>query len=190
MAEPAAPFRLPPAPPVLDDDAVRLRLLTTADVDLLLRGSHDPDVVRWTFVPPGLDHPAATALLQRWEAGSRDGRLRQYAIAAAPAPDVPVGLVSLILQDAADPDAVDVAYWLLPEGRGRGLVTRAVLLVLPWAFAAGCGRAVLHTMEGNLASEAVAQRCGFASAGRRTWHHGGRRFDLRRWERGPQAAPG
>jgi RimJ/RimL family protein N-acetyltransferase len=38
-------------------------------------------------------------------------------------------------------------------------------------------------MEGNNASEAVAQRCGFASAGRRTWHHGGRRFDLRRWER-------
>jgi RimJ/RimL family protein N-acetyltransferase len=184
MAEPAMPFRLPAAPPVLADDAVHLRLLTVDDVELLLRGSHDADVVRWTFVPPGLDHDGAVALLQRWEAGSRDGRLRQYAIASGAQPDTPLGVLSLILQDADDPEAVDVAYWLLPSGRGRGLVTRAVQLGLGWAFdVAGCRRAVLHTMEGNVASEAVALRCGFAAAGRRTWHYGGRRFDLRRWER-------
>ena len=184
MAEPVRPFRLPPAPAVLADDVVHLRLLTTDDVDLLLRGSHDAEVVRWTFVPPQLDRDAALALLSRWDAAARDGRLRQYAIAAAAQPKVAVGLVSLILQDADDPGAVDVAYWLLPVGRGRGLVTHAVQLGLGWAFAvAGCGRAVLHTMEGNVASEAVARRCGFDSAGRRTWHYGGRRFDLRRWER-------
>jgi RimJ/RimL family protein N-acetyltransferase len=184
MAEPAVPFRFPAAPAVLGDDVVHLRLLTTGDVDLLLRGSHDAEVTRWTFVPPHLDHDAALALLQRWEAAARDGRLRQYAIAAAAQPEVALGLVSLILQDADDAEACDVAYWLLPAGRGRGLVTRGVELGLGWAFGvAGCARAVLHTMEGNTASEAVAQRCGFAAAGRRTWHHGGRRFDLRRWER-------
>lgn len=188
MAEPAVPFRLPPAPLVLDDGAVHLRLLRSDDLDLLKRASRDPDVVRWTFVPPNLDDEAATTLMQRWDAVTRDGRMRQYAIAAAASPEVAVGLVSLILQDAADAEAVDVAYWLLPSGRGRGLMTHAVQLGVAWAFdVANCRRAVLHTMEGNTASEAVAQRCGFTVVGRRTWHHGGRRLDLRRWERARSA---
>jgi RimJ/RimL family protein N-acetyltransferase len=182
MTDTAAPFRLPESPPRLSDEVAALRLLAPADTDLVVSGSQDSDVTRWTFLPARLDTSGAAALLQRWAAGSSDGLMRQYAIADARDTATPVGIGSLILQDADDPRCVDVAYWLLPQGRGRGLVTHAVQLMLAWAFdLAGCHGAVLHTMEGNTASEAVAERAGFSVVGRRTWNHGGRRVDLRRW---------
>lgn len=180
------PFRLPAAPAQLGDDVVHLRLLTPDDVPLLIRGSEDEDVVRWTFLPPRLDAGRAGALVDRWQSLVRDGRARQFVIAPAAEPPAACGAVTLVLQDAEDPDCVDVAYWLLPEGRGRGLVTRAVSLLLAWAFeVAGCRRAALHTKLGNTASEAVARRCGFVEVGPRTWDHGGEKLRLRRWERLP-----
>jgi RimJ/RimL family protein N-acetyltransferase len=186
----AGPFRLPVSPPVFADDVVHLRLLTPLDTDVLVSGSRDPDVVRWTFLPPRLDTAGAALMLDRWQSLIRDGRARQYVVAAAADPSVPLGLASLILQDAEDPSCVDVAYWLLPAGRGRGLMTHAVGLLLSWAFSvAHCGCAALHTKKGNAASEAVARRCGFSEVGRRTWNHDGRRIHLRRWTRGASAAP-
>jgi len=161
-----------------------MRLLTTLDTDLLVSGSRDPEVVRWTFMPPRLDTAGAAQMLDRWQSLIRDGRARQYVVAAASEPSTPVGLASLILQDTEDPSCVDVAYWLLPAGRGRGLMTHAVRLLLGWAFdVAGCTCAALHTKEGNTASEAVARRSGFSEVGRRTWNHDGRRIHLRRWTR-------
>jgi [ribosomal protein S5]-alanine N-acetyltransferase len=181
------PFRLPPSPPVLSDDVVHLRLVTLLDTDLLVSGSRNAEVVRWTFLPAGLDTARAAELLRRWQLMVGEGRMRQYAVGVGGGDDAAVGLVSLILQDADDPRCADVAYWLLPQARGRGLATHAVRLLLEWGYgSAGCTSAALHTMEGNVASEAVARRTGLDMVGRRTWNHGGRRVDLRRWV---QAAP-
>jgi hypothetical protein len=57
-------------------------------------------------------------------------------------------------------------YWLLPEGRGRGLATHAVRLLVNWGFdESGVHRVALYTKEGNIASERVAERCGFRYTG-------------------------
>jgi RimJ/RimL family protein N-acetyltransferase len=182
----AAPFRLPVSPPLLGDSVVSLRRAAPSDVSLLVAGSHDEDVVRWTFLPGGLDLASAAALQQRWDSMAVDGRARRYVVCAAAEPSQGFGIVTLTLQDAEDPECADVAYWLLPAGRGRGLMTHAVQLLVAWAFAeAHCSRLALHTKEGNIASEAVARRCGFHAVGSRTWTYQGQRIHLRRWERLP-----
>jgi len=156
-----ATFRFPPGPATLAGDGVFLRRSATSHVDLLIEASHDAEIIRWTRMRENLDRATARVLLDRWQGRVKDGSLRQYVI-SRDTKDAPVGLASLILQDAADPWSADVVYWLLPRGRRLGLVTGAVRLLLRWAFeTTPLRRAVLYTLEGNQPSERVAQRCGF-----------------------------
>ncbi|WP_219460713.1 GNAT family N-acetyltransferase [Nonomuraea rhizosphaerae] len=56
-----------------------------------------------------------------------------------------------------------IGYSLLPEFRGRGLMSRAVRLLTDWAFAATpLHRIVAGTEVGNLPSQRVLQRAGFS----------------------------
>lgn len=70
------------------------------------------------------------------------------------------------------PDEIGlVAYWLLPDGRGRGCATRALKLVSAWAFGSlGLARLELWVMPANKRSRAVAEaliRISHAPASRR-----------------------
>jgi RimJ/RimL family protein N-acetyltransferase len=57
---------------------------------------------------------------------------------------------------------VTVGYWLLPEARGHGLATRAVRLVVTWAFdALSVAEVGLRAAPANAASRGVAERAGF-----------------------------
>lgn len=142
-------------------EALFLRRLAIEDVELLIEASRDTEIIRWTRMPENLDHATATALLAHWRDRLAAGLVRQYVIAPDPA-SAPVGLTSLVLQDAKDPWCADVVYWLLPRGRRLGLATRAVQLLLQWAFATtDLRRVALYTLEGNGPSERVAQRCHF-----------------------------
>ena len=60
-----------------------------------------------------------------------------------------------------------VAYWLVPEARRRGVATRAVRLLVRWAFATfdDLVRIELWSIVGNDASDAVARRAGFVEEG-------------------------
>ena len=90
--------------------------------------------------------------------------------------------MSLVLQDPADTWLADIAYWLLPDGRQRGLVTRAVRLLLKWAFdESDVRRVALYTKEGNEASERVALRCGFRFTETIQRERGAQVLVLRRW---------
>jgi RimJ/RimL family protein N-acetyltransferase len=62
-------------------------------------------------------------------------------------------------------------YWLLPEARGKGLATRAVLLVARWAFGRiGVERIGLLADPRNESSVRVAERAGFKREGvLRSW---------------------
>jgi RimJ/RimL family protein N-acetyltransferase len=60
----------------------------------------------------------------------------------------------------------EVAYWVLPEARGRGVARRALCALTDWAF----DRLGLHRLEllhatGNVGSCRVAQTAGFAVEG-------------------------
>ncbi|MCX4911664.1 GNAT family N-acetyltransferase [Streptomyces sp. NBC_00878] len=78
--------------------------------------------------------------------------------------------------EALAPGQVNVAYGLYPSWRGRGLATRAVLLVSQYAAGEGGEEAVIQVDPDNPASAAVAQRAGF-TPGRRTHNKDGTGLD-------------
>ncbi|MBJ7594914.1 MAG: GNAT family N-acetyltransferase [Candidatus Dormibacteraeota bacterium] len=174
---------------------VFLRRSAPIDVGLLIEASRDAEIIHWTRTPQNLDYTAASDRLGRWQDRVTDGSLRQYVISRG-AKDPPVGLTSLILQEATDPWCADVVYWLLPRGRHLGLVTGAVTLLLRWAFdETALRRAVLYTLEGNEPSEGVAKRCGFRFDRLVDDTREGRPLRLNRWEltsrwRNEQGSPG
>jgi [ribosomal protein S5]-alanine N-acetyltransferase len=174
-------FRLRAAPPALTAEGLHLRTFSRSDAGLLVRASGDAEIVRWTFIPPNLDEAGAIALAERWLSRAADGQLRQYVISAQSS-QPPVGMVSLVLQDPDDDRLADIAYWLLPEGRGRGLVSGSVRLVLQWAIEQSeVRRVALYTKEGNQRSERVAQRGGFSYTGTVRRQRGERVLWVRRW---------
>lgn len=65
-----------------------------------------------------------------------------------------------------DAGEVEVGYALVPAGRGAGLATEAVKLLMEWALAQPGVRAVSARVEpGNDASVRVLERLGFAADG-------------------------
>lgn len=59
-----------------------------------------------------------------------------------------------------------IGYWLLPDARGRGVVTHAVRLIARWAFEKlNLVRLELTCAPDNDASQRVAELCGFTREG-------------------------
>ena len=78
-------------------------------------------------------------------------------------------------------DTAEISYFLRTSARGRGIATRAVRLVVRWAFEdLGIERIELRVHPDNTASRRVAERVGFAREGveraSRAWPDG-TRFD-------------
>jgi RimJ/RimL family protein N-acetyltransferase len=62
-------------------------------------------------------------------------------------------------------DVWEVGYWVRAEARGRGLMTRALVLVARWALEQGAARVQLRAVPDNAASCRVAEKAGFARDG-------------------------
>ncbi|HET6529082.1 MAG TPA: GNAT family protein [Actinoplanes sp.] len=78
----------------------------------------------------------------------------------------------------------EVGCWLEPAGAGRGLVTRAVRVLIDWAFQTrGMHRVEWHCRPDNTASAAVAGRLGMTLDGtlRSNYPHRGVRHDTQIW---------
>jgi len=72
-----------------------------------------------------------------------------------------LGNLALVL-DETNPKTAEIMYWLAPSARGRGIATKAVLLVCNKAFnSMGCCRITLKILRGNIRSQQVAERAGF-----------------------------
>jgi [ribosomal protein S5]-alanine N-acetyltransferase len=115
------------------------------------------------------------AFLRRHEEGWRRGEWATFAICEPD--DSCVGAVFL---EPRGPGICDIGYWLLPEGRGRGLAARATRLVAEWALTLpGVARVELWTEPENVASQRVAERAGFHREGvlRAYGQREGRRVD-------------
>jgi RimJ/RimL family protein N-acetyltransferase len=115
------------------------------------------------------------------EAGRRAGRQLELAVTEPGDEEAVLGCVSLFDVDAANASAA-TGYWLAPHGRGRGAATHAVRLLTGWALATlGLARIQLTCAPDNLASQRVAERCGFTREGLLRSHmafKGGRRDTL------------
>ncbi len=79
------------------------------------------------------------------------------------------GDIALFAVEATTGQAM-LGYDLLPAWRGRGYATRAVRLLVRWAFTvAGLARLAAGTTPGNVASQRVLERAGFRREG---YQHG------------------
>jgi RimJ/RimL family protein N-acetyltransferase len=150
-----------PDPP-LTDGVVTLRAYADADVPALVAICQDPEIPRWTLVPSPYGEAEARDWIERGPEGLATGSRVTFAIAEAADSAALLGSVGLQAIDW-EVRAADVGYMLGPHARGRGFATRAVELAAGWAFGAlGLERLELRTMQENTASQAVAERAGFA----------------------------
>ena len=160
--------------PALSVDGLLLRAWDHGDARVVLTAGDDELVSRYRY---SLPHTAEDA--QRWITKTDTDRLAGVRLELAIVErGAPVG--SVALAEIADGNAM-VRYWLLLQGRGRGLATISVRLLAGWAFATlGLGRLAAFTELENHASQAVLERCGFVKEGRLRHHmtnHDGDRAD-------------
>src|SRR5579859_6317022 len=113
--------------PHLSDTAVALREWEPMDLAVVAAAGHDPCVSRFRYSLPRTDHDAI-----EWLRAVRRDRLtgeRLELAVTAVASGAAVG--SVALTDLEHGNGM-LRYWLAPEGRGRGLATRAVGLLARW----------------------------------------------------------
>lgn len=141
----------------LSDGVIRLRRFDRSDTAMLEQVRRDPTIRHWMSVLP---RPAEDFL--DWaERGRDDGSILFFAICEANGPAL--GGVAA----SAEPDLrAGLGYWLLPQGRGRGLAARALRLLSLWLIETlGCQRCELWVDVANAASRHVAERAGYRSEG-------------------------
>jgi [ribosomal protein S5]-alanine N-acetyltransferase len=146
-------------PSPLRDGEVALLPVGTEVAALVLAASHDPEITRWTQVPQDLTLLDAGLITSGWTMPSTTTARFQVSLADV----APIGMVTVWINAE---DEAEVGYWLLATARGRGIGRRAVRLLCTWAFeVCGLERLQLATLPGNVASERVAQACGFHRKG-------------------------
>ncbi len=156
---------LPPPDPPLADGTVVLRLPLDSDAPAIAAACRDPELARWIPVPIPYRLEDAKEFVAFATEAWINGREPTFVIAESAD-----GLLAGMIAVHRRPDQVGraaIGYWLAPEARGRGLATRAVLLVVRWAFSVepSLVRMELLTVVGNAASGSVATRAGFAREG-------------------------
>lgn len=136
-----------------------------ADIDRITEICQDAELQRWlTSVGPGYERAQAEAFVtEQVPAGWHDETLLTWTV-RRPEERSLLGLISL---SPRGPRA-EVGFWLAPEARGAGVMSRAVRLAAEYAFdTEGLDVSVLRwrAMVGNWASRRVAWACGFRFAG-------------------------
>ena len=183
---PPAPHRPTVLPPRRDltDGVVLLREPGSAplDADAMVHAASTPDVVRYTRVPSPYARSDAEQFLARVRPGWSDGTTAVFAVCACEEPDALLGLVGLHDIDlTGEPGGVaEIGYWMAPEGRGRGLMTRAVRLLSAFGVdELGLTRITWYAIVGNDPSRRVAEACGYRVEGllRRGESRRGERLD-------------
>ena len=157
---------LPVPEPPLEDGVVRVRGWRPTDLWARVEGWQDESLMRFMLQPapavPSIDAAADWLAVRerRREVGEA-----LFLVVADPENDRALGAVWLWNVDVLNGRG-EVGYWLLREARGRGAATRAVRLVVGYAFGRlGLERLELFTLPGNEASERVAERAGFVREG-------------------------
>jgi len=144
----------------IDGGAVRLRLLTAADLPMTLAWRNRDEVRRWfkfNEVLPPLQH-------RQWfdRYAEEDGNY--VWIVEQSANGEPVGQVSLYRLDRRKGEAEVGRFIAAPGCEGRGYMKAAILALKRWAFEAlSLTRLHLEVFADNLRAIALYERCGFTT---------------------------
>jgi RimJ/RimL family protein N-acetyltransferase len=160
-------------PDSITDGVVVLRELREGDRAVVLSTMRDTVVARWLNMPTAPGNRDFDSLLRVASEGRASGERFDYAVTEA-GKDISLGAV---IASRRHRDNYEVAYLAREEGRGRGLMTRAVCLLCNWLLDEGVGRIELRTHPDNEASQRLAERAGFQREGverQSIWLHGER----------------
>jgi RimJ/RimL family protein N-acetyltransferase len=151
--------RLPVAPELTDGPDLVLRQPLPGDVDDIVAQCRDPEFQRWTTVPVPYHRSDAEDFLSRVAEGWQ-GNVARFAIEHG---GRFAGTVDLRFDGIG---GAEVGFGLAPWARGKGVMTRALRLVLAWGFGLpGIEVVYWRAQVGNWASRRVAGRCGFRMEG-------------------------
>jgi RimJ/RimL family protein N-acetyltransferase len=151
--------RLPPAPELTDGPDLVLRLPLPVDVDDIVAQCRDPEFQRWTTVPVPYQESDAQEFLIRVAEGWR-ANMARFAIAHD---GRFAGTLDLRFDGIG---GAEVGFGLAPWARGKGVMTRALRLMLVWGFELSSIEVVYWRAQvGNWPSRRVARRCGFRMEG-------------------------
>jgi RimJ/RimL family protein N-acetyltransferase len=169
----------------LDADAIALVALTEAHLGDVVDLLADPEVLRFTRVPVPVPPEFPPRWLARYANGWRDGTCAGFAALDAEGRFVGLALAPTIDRETGE---VELGYIVAPAARGRGIAQAMLAQLTRWAFAeAGALRITLVIDVENVASERVAERCGYVREGvMRSVHlKGDERIDAALWSRLP-----
>jgi RimJ/RimL family protein N-acetyltransferase len=170
--------------PMPSEGAVVLRPWVPDDLAWVVGACQDPEVSRYSPVIP---FPYTRADADAWFASQEPARLGgqnlDFAVVHRDTGQL-LGAISLTVN--ARLLTAETGYWLAAEARGSGHMTSAVRALARWGFAElGLARLWLTTDLENLASQHVAERCGFRREGHLRAHmlvgHSGERRDSLVW---------
>ncbi|WP_212735674.1 GNAT family N-acetyltransferase [Herbidospora galbida] len=158
---PAGSMRDRPQPSLTTGDLLLRPFRESGDEPIVMAAFADPDIRLWN-----LEHEADAAraanVIARWRAR---WTLETGASWVVERDGLAVGRVALRTVEL-ELGLGEIAYWTLPEGRGRGGTTAAVSEVTRWAFDdLGLHRLELRHAIANPASCRVAERAGFVLEG-------------------------
>jgi RimJ/RimL family protein N-acetyltransferase len=143
----------------LNDGVIELRVIAPGDAAALIAQTHDAEERRWAFSPTPTGSSELTMAAERaaleWLVGPI-GRLAMI--------DVESGRFAgdLQLRLGGLPQIANIGYSVQAGFRGRGYTTRALRLLIHWAFTqTDICRLELGAKLDNIASHRAAERAGF-----------------------------
>jgi RimJ/RimL family protein N-acetyltransferase len=143
----------------LEGDGIVLRDWRPEDAPALEPVCGEWNVCAFTSVPWDYSEEAARAWVERQRAKREAGTVLALAI-EVPDRELPVGNVNLNAFNGEGGRA-GVGYWLAPDARGRGIVTKAARTMVDYGFEAlALERIEIAAVVENRASRAVAERLG------------------------------
>lgn len=141
---------------------MQLRPWEMSDASALVRSCLDPDIQHWNR-PDQLTVESARKKIARWRSRWQSEHAAIWAI--APDGGEAIGLIGLADLDLSGGQG-EFLYWLLPAGRGGGVMVSATIQVSRWALDdLGLHRLrITHSVE-NTASCRIATKAGFSLEG-------------------------
>lgn len=159
------PALLFPDPP-LADGVVALRPGRRSDAPQKFAGFSDPLCLRfsWPLAEPFTEAHVHGRFDEQEELRLHGEELNLAVVDATDFDQVWGG--ASVYEVDLDQARAAVGYWLAPDARGRGVATRTLRLLARWTFDhLAVARLELTCAPDNVASQRVAERCGFVREG-------------------------